>query len=109
MIFVMSILTLAASILLKEQDNRLVFSIVSIFMFVVLAFASFNIELIHVTPSSSTAGYDVVTTQVYSPYTAYIFIILFIVSLVNSFSLVLYALRNPENPFDKPMNSEDMM
>jgi UDP-N-acetylmuramyl pentapeptide phosphotransferase/UDP-N-acetylglucosamine-1-phosphate transferase len=100
-----TLLCFAASILLPKQDDRLIFSIASLFLIAGSAYACFDVQLVDVVSSADALGYSVVTTDVYSSYLAFVFLILFIIALVNSINMVFYALRHPENPFNHSVNS----
>lgn len=80
---------------MKHQDNRLVFSIASAILCAVMAIACFNVELVEL------YGSEYVTTFVYSTSMAYVFGMFFFISIMNSFTMITYALGHQEDPFNR--------
>ena len=91
LLFILAVGTFSAVFLSKEQDNKLIFSVLSVILFAAMALGSFGLELINVVVVDSTVVEN--TTVIYSPSFAYVCVIFSAISLISSINTTLEFLR----------------
>ena len=91
LLFIIAVGAFSAVFLSKEQDNKLIFSVLSVILFAAMALGSFGLELINVVVVDSTVVEN--TTVIYSPSFAYVCVIFSAISLISSINTTLEFLR----------------
>ena len=91
LLFILAVGAFSAVFLSKEQDNKLIFSVLSVILFAAMALGSFGLELINVVVVDSTVVEN--TTVIYSPSFAYVCVIFAAISLISSINTTLEFLR----------------
>lgn len=91
LLFILAVGAFSAVFLSKEQDNKLIFSVLSAILFAAMALGSFGLELINVVVVDSTVVEN--TTVIYSPSFAYVCAIFLVISLISSINTALEFLR----------------
>lgn len=98
LLFILATGAFSAIFILRERDNKLIFSVLSVILFAALALASFGIELLNVVVVDTSVVET--TTVIYSPSFAYVCMMFSILSLISSINTALSFLSKGESNND---------
>ena len=98
LLFLLAIGAFSAIFISHERDNKLIFSVLSVILFIALALSSYGLELINVVVVDSAVVENI--TVIYSPSFAYVCILFAIISLISSINSTLSFLSKGDLKHD---------